>query len=350
MIPPKMKALVVTGEKTIEVQEFSVPQPAPGEILIRLEHCLICTWEQRIFQNGDGMKMPFLPGHEASGVVAWVLEGTPTSFREGDPVVVKTLDSCGHCEFCYRGLDNQCVGTPKKRFYDGVPGSGGMAQYIALPVSRVFPLPDPNCDLREAAFAEPVACCLRSLEQADLQFGEDVVIVGGGIMGQLHNVLAKKRGTRTILVEMDPARAALATRMGADEIVDPSACDPILRIKELTCGRGANVVFITAPIPQLAELYLDALDKVGRIVYYTSFSPDTPISISPKSLYYSEKKIMGSYSPTSQGFYTAARLLGRRIIDVRPFLTETYPMSEAYTAFTRSMSAETLRVGIDLWK
>ena len=195
-----------------------------------------------------------------------------------------------------------------------------------------------------------MACCLRSLEQADLQFGEDVVIVGGGIMGQLHNVLAKKRGTRTILVEMDPARAALATRMGADEIVDPSACDPILRIKELTCGRGANVVFITASIPQLAELYLDALDKVGRIVYYTSFSPDTPISISPKSLHYSEKKIMGSYSPTSQGFYTAARLLGRRIIDVRPFLTETYPMSEAYTAFTRSMSAETLRVGIDLWK
>ena len=127
MIPPKMKALVVTGEKTIEVQEFSVPQPAPGEILIRLEHCLICTWKQRIFQNGDGMKMPFLPGHEASGVVAWVPEGTPTSFREGDPVVVKTLDSCGHCEFCYRGLDNQCVGTPKKRFYDGVPGSGGMA-------------------------------------------------------------------------------------------------------------------------------------------------------------------------------------------------------------------------------
>ena len=62
MIPPKMKTLVVTGEKTIEVQEFSVPQPAPGEILIRLEHCLICTWEQRIFQNGDGMKMPFLPG------------------------------------------------------------------------------------------------------------------------------------------------------------------------------------------------------------------------------------------------------------------------------------------------
>ena len=350
MIPEKMKALVIVGDRAVEMKEVSTPVPAAGEVLVKLEKCLLCTWEQRVYTNGAGMKMPFIPGHEVSGTVAVVPDDTITSFKVGDPVVVKTLDNCGHCEFCYTGNDNLCTGKSKKRFYDGIPGTGGLAQYIALDVTRVFALPNSEVDLEEAAFAEPVACCLRSLEHAKIQMGEDVVIVGGGIMGQLHNILAKKQGARTILVEIDEKRAALAKEMGADEVINPLKEDPFEKIKQLTNGRGAHVIFLTVTMTKLAEDYIAALGKMGRIIYYGSFHPVGEISIDPNHIHYSEKLITGSYSPTIKAFYTATRLLSYRLIDVVPFISERYTMAEAKMAFERAISGDTYRVLIDLWK
>ena len=157
MIPETMKVLAVAAPGQTEIIEVPTPVPAAGEVLIKIDVCLLCTWEQRMFRNGAGMQLPFIPGHEIAGSVAAIPEGTVTSFQVVDKVVAKTLDSCGHCEFCYRGDDNNCIGTPKKRFYNGSPSSGGLAQFIALPVSRVYLLPDQSVEAPIAAFAEPVA-------------------------------------------------------------------------------------------------------------------------------------------------------------------------------------------------
>ncbi len=170
MIPEKMKAIAVTAPNRVEIKELNTPKPAEGEVLIRIDNCLICTWEQRIFIGAD-VGLPFIPGHEVSGVVADVPEGTIANVSPGQKCVVKTFDSCGSCEFCVRGLDNLCQGKSKKRVYDGIPGSGGMARYIAIAADRVYPLPDENTDLELAAFAEPLACCLHSIEQGKVGFG-----------------------------------------------------------------------------------------------------------------------------------------------------------------------------------
>lgn len=347
MIPEKMKGIVITAPRQAEVKELTTPKPAAGEVLVRVEKCLICTWEQRIFAGGD-MALPFVPGHEISGTVAAIGEGTYTNVAVGDRVVVKTYDSCGQCEQCYRGHDNECTGKAKGRVYDGIPGTGGFAQYLAIGSERVYPLPDRQADLATAAFAEPLACCLGSLDQAEIEFGEDVVIVGGGIMGQLHNVLCKKRGARTILVEPDAPRREMARRMGADVVVDPMEGDPIQKIMDLTNGRGAHVCFYTVNVLSLAQDYLDCLAKRGRMVYYGSFHPSGPIQIDPNKIHYSEKRITGSYSPTAKNFWTASRLLGYHLIDVAPFITERYDLIQCQKAFERAASPETYRVLIDL--
>jgi len=349
MIPEKMRAIFVTEPYKAEVREVSTPVPAEGEVLVKLERCLICTWEQRIFTGGD-VKLPFLPGHEVSGRVAAVPEGTFTDLKVGDPVVVKTYDSCGQCEFCYNGDDNLCTGKAKKRFYDGIPGSGGMAQYIAIAATRVFALPDANADLDICAFAEPTACCLRSMENADVGFGEDVVIVGGGIMGQLHNLLAKKRGARVMLVEPDAARRSVAEKLGADITIDPTKCDAFERIRELTNGRGAHVIIFTVNVLKLAGEYINVLAKKGRIVYYGSFHPAGEVPFEPNKIHYSEKTITGSFSPTVKAFWQATRLLGYQLIDVAPFISERYTMDECQRAFERASSPDTFRVLIDLTK
>lgn len=347
MIPEKMKAIVITKPNEAVVREFTTPEPRMGEILIRVKKVLICTWEQRIFAGAD-MALPFIPGHEIAGTVAKIGPDTDTDVKIGDRVVVKTYDNCGHCENCYRGFDNLCTGKKTQRSYDGVPGTGGFAQYLAIGADRVYPIPGDAGSLEEAAFAEPVACVLNSISQASVEMGEDVVIVGGGIMGQLHNVLAKLCGARTILIEPDASRRAMAKAQGADEVIDPLEKDPVSEINKLTNGHGAHVCFFTVNVLKLAGDYLEALAKHGRIVYYGSFHPSGTIPVDPNKIHYSEKKLTGAYSPTRKGFWTASRLLGYQLLQVAPFITERYSMDDCQKAFERAGSAETYRVLIDL--
>lgn len=347
MIPEKMKAIVIPSEGTAEVREMSVPVPSDGEVLIRLRHCMICTWEQRIFK-GEDVALPFVPGHEVSGEVAYVPESTVCDLKVGDPCVVKTFDSCGQCEFCRRGMDNLCKGKKKKRIYDGIPGSGGMAEYIAISSDRIYKLPGEHVDLENAAFAEPLACCLNSMEQVKLSFGEDVVIVGGGIMGQLHVLLAKLSGARVILVEPDESRRKVAESIGAHDVIDPLTTDAEAEISRLTEGRGPHAVIFTVNNLKLAGDYIKILANKGRLVYYGSFHPKNDILFSPNEIHYSEKVITGAYSPTVKAFWQATQLLGKNLINVRPLLSESYGMADAQVAFERALSMETFRVMIHL--
>lgn len=348
MIPNKMRTIVVEDVKKVSVRIVTTPKPEAEEICIRLKKCLLCTWEQRLFVGNDDVPLPIIPGHEVSGVVASIPEGINTTFRIGDPVVAKTLDSCGHCEACYRGQDNQCSGKFKKRYYDSIYAVGGLAEYICLPVNRIFPLVKADCSMEEAAFAEPVACCLRSLERADIEMGEDVVIVGAGIMGQLHNLLAKKKGARTIIADPDQSRRNMALSMGADVVFDPTLKEPVEEILRLTNHQGAHVIFFTVNALSLAQIYIKALSKMGRMVYYGSFHPSGDIAIDPNHIHYSEKKITGSYSPNTKGFWMASRLLSYGLIDVKPFITQRFKMEDCQQAFERALESDSYRVLIDL--
>jgi L-iditol 2-dehydrogenase len=347
-LPEKMKVIAVEEVGKVSIREVAMPTPLPGEIVIRIQHCLLCTWEQRIFNGMAKSSYPFIPGHETSGYVAFIPEDTVTSFAVGDPVVMKTLDSCGHCEACYRGDDNLCTGKSRKRVYDGISGSGGLAQYICLPVARVYALADKTMDMRMAAFAEPLACCINSIEQANITLSEDVVVVGAGIMGQLHIALAVKRGARVLVVELDKERAELAKRMGASVVINPLELDAKAEIMRLTQNQGAHVVFITTTMASLAQEYIDVLKKRGRIVYYGSFHPDKDIAINPNAIHYSEKIITGAYSPTSKAFWIASRLLSLGIIDVSPFLSGEYAIEDAQKAFEHSVKPGSFRVLINL--
>jgi 2-desacetyl-2-hydroxyethyl bacteriochlorophyllide A dehydrogenase len=341
-----MRAVVVAAERKIELRDVPVPEPLPGEVLIRIETCLLCTWEQRIFA-GSGASLPIVPGHEASGVITSIPAGTVTSFKVGDKVVFKTLDHCGHCSFCYEGDTNQCVGAARKRLYGGIPGTGGLAEYIALDVSKVFLL-DPGIDLSVAAFAEPIACCLHSVERAHLALGDTVVIVGMGIMGQLHALLSRMRGCRVVVIEPDARRRELALSLGAHVGIDPRERDPAEAVRELTRGEGAEAVFSTVTKSSVAAAALGMVRKMGTLVFYGSFHPNDPIQLDPNAIHYKEFVITGSYSPSTRDFFRSARLLSEGLLDPRPFLSARFPMDRAQEAFEAAIKPENFRVAIDL--
>lgn len=339
-----MKALVVEAPETVAVREIAETPLESGLIRIKIEYCLICTWEKRIY-TGRGGALPFVPGHEASGIIAEVPSGMVTSFKVGDHVVFKTLDHCGHCSHCYAGETNLCTGTPRKRYYDGIPGSGGMAQYIDLEPGRIYKISE-DLPLRLAAFAEPLACCYHSVVRGNLKMGDFVGISGGGFMGQLHAVLARMRGAKVLLIEPDPEKAAHARAAGAHATVDPFSEDLESRIAEFTGGEKLDAYFITTPQPTIAEAAVKIVRDSGRIIYYGSFSPNEPIGLDLNKIHYSQIEITGSFSATSEDFFRAARLLSQGLVDPEPFLSALYSLDRATDAFTASLDIGTYRVGI----
>ena len=341
-----MKAVAVTEKEKVEVIDVPDPVPGHGQVLIKIHTCLLCTWEQRIFSGKSGMSIPFIPGHEASGEISAVPEGTTTTFKPGDHVVFKTLDDCGHCSFCYQGFNNLCSGTPEKRVYNGIASSGGLAEYIALDVSKVFPVSD-QISYGEAAFTEPLACCVHSIRRVNPDFGETVVIIGAGLMGLLHLKLSLLRGCRVIMIEPREDRRNLSLKAGAHFVIDPINENAESVISDLTQGQGSEYVFFTASKPSIAENAFKFLRKMGTIVYYGSFHPGDPISINPNKIHYGEYVITGSYSPATADFYTASRLLSGSLINVKNLLTEEWNIKDAQKAMERSLDSDTFRVAIN---
>ena len=240
-----MKAVAVTGKEKVEILEVKDPAPRHGQVLIKIHTCLLCTWEQRIFAGESSMDLPFIPGHEAAGEIVSIPEGTITTFKPGDHVVFKTLDDCGHCSFCYQGFNNLCGGTPEKRVYGDISSSGGLAEYIALDVSKVFPVSN-QISYAEAAFTEPLACCVHSVRRVNPDFGETVVVIGAGLMGLLHMKLSLLRGCRVIMIEPREDRREIALKAGAHFVIDPVNDNSESVISDLTDGEGVEYIFFTA--------------------------------------------------------------------------------------------------------
>lgn len=349
--PKKMKAAVTVAEKKIDVENFEIPTTRSGEVLIKINSCLICTWEQRIFTGESSVDYPFISGHEASGEVVEIPSGTVTNFDIGDKVVFKTLDHCGHCYFCYQGYDNQCIGNARKRYYTKtednveVPGSGGLAQYISLPVERVFPI-ESNISLEKAAFAEPLACCIHSIKRGNIKLGDKIIINGAGIMGQLHAILARMKGGIVTVVEPKKERRDLAKRLGAHNVVDPNSKEGEKYIKAME-GK-IDLVVNTVPITEVAEKVMNMLNKMGKIIFYASFHPNKDIKIDPNYIHYSEISITGSSGPATTDFLQATRLINNEIIQVEEFISEKYPLTEINKALEVSLEPDAYRILISL--
>lgn len=341
-----MKAVAVTDRKKVEVLEVKDPVPVHGQVLIKIHTCLLCTWEQRIFSGESSMDLPFIPGHEAAGEITAIPEGTVTSFKIGDHVVFKTLDDCGHCSFCYQGFNNLCGGKSEKGVYGDISSSGGLGEYIALDVSKVFPVSN-NISYTEAAFTEPLACCVHSIRRVDPDFGETVLVIGAGLMGLLHMKLSLLRGCRVIMMEPREDRREIALKAGAHFVIDPINDNSESVISDLTDGEGVEYIFFTATKSSVAEEAFKFLKKMGTIVYYGSFHPNDPVTIDPNKVHYGEYVITGSYSPATIDFYTASKLLSGNLIDVKDFLSEEWGIEDAQKAMERSLDPDTFRVAIN---
>ena len=298
-----------------------------------------------VYKRQVKMPLPCTGGHEVAGEIAGLGEGVNLKkWAIGDRVAVRMLYNCGECFYCRTGRTNMCERAQKKPTREGLLiGPGGLCDYVIVDTNSLFKIPD-TLSYEEASLTEPLACCVHSVERANLQLGEDVVVIGGGIMGQNHVMLAKRRGCRVIMSEVDAGRRALAESLGADITFNPMEKDPVEYVKSLTEGRGADCVFNTTAIPSVVPQAIAMVGKGGRMIQYSSMHPDAPTPVSPQALHGNEIVLTGAISPDGHNFYTANRLLSAGIIDMKPLIAKKFAFADAQKAFEAAIVPGTFRV------
>ncbi len=240
-----MHAAVVTEfGKQLMLQEWTIPVPGPGQILVKTEACGVCHTDLHA-ANGDWPikpTLPFIPGHEAIGIVAALGSGV-TSVREGDRVGVPWLYSaCGHCEYCLSAFETVCAEAK----FGGYTVNGGFAEYILADPNYVAHIPH-GLDPKAAA---PLICAgltsYKGIKQTQARPGEWVAVSGVGGLGHLAIQYAKAMGLLVVAVDVDDAKLQHAKQLGADLTVNARQGDAALAVKKGTNG-GAHGVLITAP-------------------------------------------------------------------------------------------------------
>jgi L-iditol 2-dehydrogenase len=346
-----MRRAVITGPRQVEIQDAPLVPPAGDEVLVRVHASALCTFEQRAYLGTDARFYPLLGGHELAGVVEAVGPAA-SSVAPGDLVAISALDRCGSCYACRRGMacDNVwfkkagAAGTHKPA---GPMGPAGLATHKLAREYQVYKL-QPGTNLLEAALTEPLACVLRSIKKAQILPGDAVVIVGGGVMGALHTMLARGHGASVIVSEPSAQRREDALRFGASHAIDPLSGDFAEQVKALTDGRGADVIIVATDVIKALEQAVGALYKGGRLLVYARMSPKgATITLDPNLFHDNEIVLTGTISQSREDFQQAAEMIGRRAIDLRPIISATFPLDEARAAFEAAVDMSTYRVVIN---
>jgi 2-desacetyl-2-hydroxyethyl bacteriochlorophyllide A dehydrogenase len=340
-----MKAGVLTGPGRIEIQEIEKPKIGDQEVLVRIKYCGICTLEQRMYTGQMNFRYPVIPGHEASGIVEQIGEEVGLlrgDLKPGVRVALDLVSRCGECYYCRTGATNLCV----NRFKDGKRILGGFGEYRAVSSKQVFPVCEALA-LEAAAFAEPVACCIRSLKKIGLTLAEDLLILGAGPMGMMHLMVGLCMGARIFVSDPDAERLKAASRLGAYLTIDPAREDLPGIVREQTEGRGADACVVTSQAAAALQSAFEATAHNGRINIYTSYNEKLPLPTDANSIHRSEILVTGSEGRTEEDFLQAVRLLEFGKVDVRSLISGKIPFSRLEEGIKAAMTASTYRVLLD---
>ena len=208
----------------LELRQVPIPEPGPGQVLIKIHKTAICGTDVHIYEGDKGaaeVTPPTILGHEFSGIVEKVGEAV-TDYRPGDRVCVDPNCYCGACTPCRNGAAHYC----EHMIGYGTTVNGGFAEYCAVNVRQVYRLGE-RTSFEQGAMAEPVACCLHGIDMCRIQPGSQAVVIGGGMIGLLMLQLAK------LVIELTGSRSEIIYKELPQD--DPVQRKPVIELakKEL---------------------------------------------------------------------------------------------------------------------
>ena len=325
-----MKAVVIAAPNRAALCDEPDPRPGRGQILVRVGAAGICMSDVETLKGtrpAPYVKYPVIPGHEWSGTVERLGPGA-TGVAVGDRVAVEGHNFCRACEWCRRGETNLCASYNELGFT--LPG--GFAEYVAVRADLAHPFAK-ALPFESAAVAEPLACVVHGAQRATIAAGDTVVVVGPGTLGLLAVGWAAVAGpARIVVIGVDRGNEALARRMGATDFLTV-ADDPVARVREMTAGAGAGVVFEAAGSEGALPLALDLARRGGTVILYGIAGGGRRTQLEADLFCLKDLHVHGVFAYTTASFEQALRLIESGRLDVAPLVTHTFPLADFQKAF-----------------
>lgn len=338
-----MRVAMYYSNSDVRIEEIPVPCIAPDELLVKTIASGICGSD--VMEWYRLKKAPKVLGHEITGEI--VETGSDVkNFRKGDRVFVSHHVPCNTCHYCLHGYHTACK-TLHSTNYD----PGGFSEYIRIPginvESGVYLLPD-EISYEVGTFIEPLACVVRGQGLAGLKPGQTVLVMGSGISGLLHIMLARALGAgRIIATDINDYRLRQAERFGADFSINAKE-DVKGSLLKYNNGRPADLVIVCAGALQAAVDALTCVDRGGTVLYFAVPEPDIMVPVPMNDMWRNEITLMTSYGAGPIDIDVAISLIQNRRITPEDMITHRLPLNVTGEGFRLVADAkESIKVIIE---
>ena len=349
---------VIAGGKgaPVKVESVLVPDPGPGEVLVRVQACGVCHTDLHYREGAISDDFPFFLGHEAAGIIEKTGEGV-SNVATGDFVILAWRAPCGTCRSCLRGRPWYCFDSRNAQqqmtLSDGTPlstalGIGAFAELTLVDAGQAIKV---NPDASPAA-AGLIGCGIMAglgaaINTGGVSRGDSVAVIGCGGVGDAAIAGSRLAGAHTIIaVDIDDRKLEWAKDFGATHTINATRTDPVEAIKELTDGNGVNVAIEAVGNPVTYEQAFYARDLAGTVVLVGVPSPDMKIELPLLEVFGRGGALKSSWYgdclPTRDfPMYIDLYLEGR--LDFDRFVSETISLDDVEEAFHKMERGEVLR-------
>ncbi|MCH2172508.1 zinc-binding dehydrogenase [Myxococcota bacterium] len=348
-LPRKAMAMVQTAPRRLEARDLPIPSIDDDSGLIRIEACGICGSDYEQFEGVLRTPMPVVPGHEPLGIIEAIGDRAAQRWGVdvGDRVAVETMLSCHHCSTCMGGSYHLC---DRRRIYSYVPLSeepglwGAYAEYMYLDPNSIVHSIDPNLPASTAVMFNPLGAGFRwAVEIPESGPGDTVLILGPGQRGLASVIACREAGVSKVIVtglEADAKKLDLAREFGADATIDVENENVTERVRELTDGRGADVVLdVSAYAVEPVAESVDYVRNGGTVVLAgVKGFKEIPGFVSDKVVL-KEVTLRGAIGVTSRGYQNAIQLIESQKVPIERMHTHDFGLDEAELAI-RTLARE----------
>ena len=330
-----MRVAMYYNNSDVRLEEMPVPEIGPGELLLKVEASGLCGSD--VMEWYRIQRAPMVLGHEVSGEVVQVGAGVE-QYKEGDRLVVTHHVPCNACHWCLSGRHTDCDTLHTTSF-----DPGGFAEYLRIPqinVNRgVFPIPD-RVGYDEASITEPLACVYRGQRRANLQPGQNVLVLGSGLAGLIHINLARALGAgRIIATDMVDYRLDAARKLGAD--VTFSAMEDVpARLREANNGRLADLVIVcTGALPALQQA-LESVERGGTVLFFAPTAPGVSLPVPINDVFFrNDVTLTTTYAGAPADLATAMDMIASRRVQVGEMISHRLGLAEVGLGFKLTADA-----------
>jgi L-iditol 2-dehydrogenase len=329
---------VVVSTGRIDVVNVDVPQPGPGEVLVRSVLVGVCGSDTHAAAGlHPWISLPYVPGHEVVGIVAET-GADVSSVQPGRRVTVEPYLPCWHCKQCLRGMENVCENLG---FLGCGDPQGAMADYFTVDARRIHVIPD-ELDDRAAALIEPLSTPVHAVRLSGGVAGRTVAVLGAGSIGLLLLRTVVAQGAKRVVITAPRAeRRQLALALGAEAAVDAFAPNAVEQVRR-ALGESADVVFDCVATESTTRQAIGMADKGGTIVVVGV--PSGEVRLPLQLVQDRQIRIQGTATYLPGDVAESIQLLTSGVVRADDFITSVVPMESIAEAFEQAASPDHIKV------